>query len=166
MTDNKEDQRDVDLFGELFVLTAQTIFRSVNLSDLHLTTIDHMTMMTIYSHSGISMSDLAEAIGLSSAQISRTVTKLEERGLAQRRHNENNRRIVNAYPTTKGQQIVQHQMHLTEESVNAHLGNLSGQERATLTANFTSVLSLLGKAGIVKSPALDDGQKWPPLPQA
>ncbi|WP_054678289.1 MarR family winged helix-turn-helix transcriptional regulator [Lacticaseibacillus sharpeae] len=145
----KQNHTDVALFSELFGLTAQTVFRSINLSDLHLTNIEIMTMMTVYSHSGISMSSLAKAIGVSSAQLSRTVGKLEAAGLVERRHNQQNRRIVNVFHTPKGSAIVEQQTELVHANISDSLNSLSPAERTELAASFKNVIDLLVKAGFV-----------------
>ena len=149
--DETNNRSNVDLFRELFTLTAQTVFRSINLSELHITNIEIMTMMTVYSHSGISMSHLAEAIGISSAQLSRTVSKLEEHELVVRRHNPDNRRIVNVFHTAKGSAIVEQQTAHIQDAIAGQLDALTPDERQDLTGSFTNVIRLLAKAGIVQA---------------
>ena len=152
---NTEDD-NTRLFAEMFVTTAHTIFQSINIKQLNLTSLSLMTMMLIYTHSGITMSELAEAVGVSNAQLSRTVSKLEERGLVERRHNEHNRRIVNVYQTKVGQQMADEQVHIVRESLRARLANLNETERHELSAHFLASMSLLAKAGIVKHPSPHD----------
>ncbi len=149
MTDTNQ-RNDVKLFGDLFSLSAQTIFQSLNLKELNLTNLSIMTMMTIYSHSGISMSALASTIGVSNAQLSRTIAKLEADGLVERRHNEDNRRIVNVFHTQKGQQIANQQMTIIKTQLEGKLGSLTPTERAELSQHFIAIIALLAKAGIMK----------------
>lgn len=149
MEETNNNHSNIALFSELFGLTTQTIFRSINVSALHLTNLEIMTMITVYSHSGISMSSLAAAIGVSSAQLSRTVSKLEQADLVERRHNDQNRRIVNVYHTPKCSAIVEQQTKRIQDDINSSLSNLSAGERNQLTTSFKTVIDLLTKAGFV-----------------
>ncbi|WDF82806.1 MarR family transcriptional regulator [Lacticaseibacillus pabuli] len=150
MAEHKEEYKEIELFGELFVLFMQTVFTNVNLKKLHLTSLNLVTMMLIYGHSGISMSELAEADGVSMPQLSRTVGKLEHLGLVERRHNQDNRRIVNVYHTDKGQELAEEQADIIKGNLAGKLSTLSDGERKELQDHFTAALALLKKAGIVK----------------
>lgn len=150
------EEENSRLFAEMFVTTAHAVFQSINIKKLDLTNLNLMTMMLIYSHSGITMSELAEAVGISNAQLSRTVSKLEERGLVERRHNEQNRRIVNVYQTETGRKMADEQMDIVRENLRARLAKLSTDERDELNEHFLASMSLLAKAGIVKHPTPHD----------
>ena len=147
---------DTRLFADLFVTTAHTIFQSVNLKSLNLTSLSLMTMMLIYSHSGITMSELAEAVGVSNAQLSRTVGKLEDRGLVERKHNANNRRIVNVFQTKLGQTMANEQVAIVRDNIRGHLSKLNDAERRELSAHFLASITLLTKAGLTKHPTPHD----------
>ena len=149
MPKRENDYQEIELFGELFVLFTQTVFDNVNIKKLHLTTLSLVTMMMIYSHSGVSMSELSEAIGVSMPQLSRTVSKLEELGFVERKHNKSNRRVDNVYHTAKGQAIAEEQADSIRNNLANKLSALSEDERAELANHFAAALSLLKKAGIV-----------------
>lgn len=150
MGQQNSEKDNTSLFAEMFVTTAQAVFQSINLKELNLTSLSLMTMMFIYSHSGITMSELAVAVGVSNAQLSRTVSKLEERGLVERRHNEHNRRIVNVYQTEAGQEKAREQMEIVRTKLRARLAKLNAQDRSELSTHFLASMALLANAGIVK----------------
>jgi MarR family transcriptional regulator for hemolysin len=152
MGQQNSEKDNTSLFAEMFVTTAQAVFQSINLKELNLTSLSLMTMMLIYSHSGITMSELATAVGVSNAQLSRTVSKLEERGLVERRHNDKNRRIVNVFQTVAGQKMAQEQVGIVRANLSQRLANLLPDEREELRTHFLASMSLLAKVGIVKSP--------------
>ena len=71
------------------------------MEDLKLTKLDMLILLIVATNEGISMTELANQVGTSKVQVSRSIAGLEERAIVQRRHNQENRRVVNVYTTKK-----------------------------------------------------------------
>ena len=109
-------------------------------------------VLTILEGEGpISMSRLAEALDVSVASATGIVDRMEQRGLVERRHAENDRRVVLVYPTQAGEQVfAELELHrrtmlrevlsrLTDEELKSILVGMRAmaRARAELTADLT-----------------------------
>lgn len=147
---NDQPNDNVDLFSQLFVASAQAIVHNLAIEELDLTPLQILTLMTVFTHPGTTMSHLADGIGVSSAQMSRTVRELESRGLVKRAHNPKNRRIVNVLRTEAGEAVAEQHMHTVQTRLAARLAGLDPTDRDQLTMNLSSAIDILAKVGIVK----------------
>ena len=84
-----------------FFIYEPIAFKDLDLEDLKLTKLDMLILLIVATNEGISMTELANQVGTSKVQVSRSIAGLEERAIVQRRHNQENRRVVNVYTTKK-----------------------------------------------------------------
>lgn len=148
-----EEKQNTLLFSQLFITLVRAAIRNTSIEHLKLTHLQLLVLMTVYSNAGITMSALADAVGISNAQLSRTIGKLEEVQLVRRQHNEHNRRIVNVYGTATGTAVAEKQIRYFQDHVSKQLDSLSPAEQRELNANFASLMKLLSKAGIIREDA-------------
>ena len=146
----EEKEQNTELFSKLFVTLVQAAINNTSIDHLKLTHIQLLVLMTVYTSPGITMSTLADAVGISNAQLSRTISKLEDAQLVRREHNAHNRRIVNVQRTATGDAVAEKQMEYFQSRVNDKLDVLTPAERHELNTDFTSLLALLEKAGFVQ----------------
>lgn len=92
-----------------------------------------------------SMTELASGLGVSKEHVTRAVAGLEEQGLVTKRRNAENRRIVKAVLTEKGEEAVTAIRLASIERLERPLSSLSPAERDELVDLSTRAVSLLLK---------------------
>lgn len=92
-----------------------------------------------------SMTELASGLGVSKEHVTRAVAGLEEQGLVTKRRNAENRRIVEAVLTEKGEEAVTAIRLASIERLEKPLSSLSPAERDELVDLSTRAVSLLLK---------------------
>lgn len=90
-----------------------------------------------------SMTELASGLGVSKEHVTRAVTGLEEQGLVTKRRNDENRRIVEAVLTEKGEEAVTAIRLASIERLEKPLSSLSPTERDELVDLSTRAVALL-----------------------
>ena len=90
-----------------------------------------------------SMTELASGLGVSKEHVTRAVAGLEEQGLVTKRRNAENRRIVEAVLTEKGEEAVTAGRLASIERLEKPLSSLSPAERDELVDLSTRAVSLL-----------------------
>ncbi|GAX01579.1 MarR family winged helix-turn-helix transcriptional regulator [Secundilactobacillus silagei] len=133
----------------LFTDLTQAITQNRTLDEFGLTRLQAMTLKNVYSRIGISMSQLAEVTGISRAQLTRLIAVLEKRNLVERRHNADNRRVVNVYGTEHGKKVIHEHRQLIAGRIQAHMETLSVTEQTALTHHLQEMIRLMIKAGII-----------------
>ncbi len=80
---------DISVFTEIFFIYEPiAFFKDLDLEDLKLTKLDMLILLIVATNEGISMTELANQVGTSKVQVSRSIAGLEERAIVQRRHNQ------------------------------------------------------------------------------
>ena len=92
-----------------------------------------------------SMTELASGLGVSKEHVTRAVAGLEEQGLVTKRRNAENRRIVEAVLTEKGEEVVTAIRLASIERLEKPLSSLSPAERDELVDLSTRAVALLLK---------------------
>ena len=92
-----------------------------------------------------SMTELASGLGVSKEHVTRAVAGLEEQGLVTKRRNAENRRIVEAVLTEKGEEVVAAIRLASIERLEKPLSSLSPAERDELVDLSTRAVALLLK---------------------
>lgn len=92
-----------------------------------------------------SMTELASGLGVSKEHVTRAVSGLEEQGLVTKRRNAENRRIVEAVLTEKGEEAVTAIRLASIERLEKPLSSLSPAERDELVDLSTRAVALLLK---------------------
>lgn len=90
-----------------------------------------------------SMTELASGLGVSKEHVTRAVAGLEEQGLVTKRRNAENRRVVEAVLTEKGEEAVTAIRLASIERLEKPLSSLSPAERDELVDLSTRAVSLL-----------------------
>ncbi|WP_125607356.1 MarR family winged helix-turn-helix transcriptional regulator [Lapidilactobacillus bayanensis] len=160
----KKSQSSTQLFGSIFVTIAQFILRSLNIDHVGLTPIQFMICIIVYTHPNVTMSELAQALGISSAQLSRTMRVVEDRGLVKREHNKDNRRVVNVHRTKDGDQFVEAQIDLVKQSIGERFSTLTTEQSNELSEHLAASIGILEQAGIVQMSPEDFLATLPNLP--
>lgn len=90
-----------------------------------------------------SMTELASGLGVSKEHVTRAIASLEEQGLVTKRRNDENRRIVEAVLTEKGEEAVTAIRLASIERLEKPLSSLSPAERDELVDLSTRAVALL-----------------------
>ena len=146
------------LFSELFTSLTQAVIQNRSLDDLELTRLQMVALQTINKHAGITMSQLSALLGIKKSQLTGIVNVLEKRGLAQREHNPENRRVVNVQRTDKGQAVIAKNVRLIEARTSAGLNTLDEVEQQSLIKHLQISIDLMNKAGIIHADGADHHQ--------
>ena len=141
---------NVELFGQLFATLAQGLMQNLSIEELDLTPQQIMTLVTVYSHPGVSMSELAKLMGTTAPQLTRTISSLEARNFVSRTHNPANRRIVNVSRTAAGAAVVEAHMQQVQARITARLSDLTPADHEKLDVAMADIIALLAKVDIVR----------------
>ena len=114
-----------------------------NFNQLSKTQADAVMRIAIFGPA--SMTELASGLGVSKEHVTRAVANLEEQGLVTKRRNTENRRIVEAVLTEKGEEAVTAIRLASIERLEKPLSGLSPTERDELVELSTRAVSLLLK---------------------
>lgn len=109
----------------------------------HLSKTQADAVMRIALFGPASMTELASGLGVSKEHVTRAVAGLEQQGLVTKRRNAENRRIVEAVLTEKGEQTVTAIRLASIERLEKPLSSLSPAERDELVDLATKVVALL-----------------------
>ena len=139
-----------DAFGKLFLAFAQVISQNRSLEDFELTRLQAITLRNVYRHSGMTMTELAIAIGITRPQLTRIINTLEKRGLVHRKRNEDNRRIINVQRTKKGQSVGKAHMDLIQSQIESRVALLDSNDQKSLVHHLEESIRLMEKAGIIE----------------
>lgn len=150
--------KDVARFNQLFIKTAQAFHRGLNQQHSGLSGLNLLVLMTVYDTPGITMSELAQVLEISKAQLSRMIGKLECQHLLKRVHNVTNRRVVNVYVTTTGTRLVTESLQEAWTQIMAQLTQLSATEQTEFKTNLVSLDRLVEKAQLL-GPTTTDKNK-------
>ncbi len=142
-------QDNVELFGQLFATLTQGLLQNLSIKELDLTPQQIMTLVMVYSHPGASMSDLTAKMGTTAPQLTRTIHSLEARDFVRRKHNPDNRRVVNVYRTAAGDAVVEAHMRRVQARIAQRLAGLSEADHHRLDADMQDIIALFAKIGIV-----------------
>jgi DNA-binding MarR family transcriptional regulator len=134
----REDQRAAgreaviaELVGEMTSWSPKDrmqVFRSWLKGSLSLI---HLHVLTVLEMGGpLPMSRLADTLDVSVASATGIVTRMEERNLVERRHDQEDRRVVLVIPTETGLAVFRDMMEQRREHLAAVLGTLGDEELA------------------------------------
>lgn len=144
------DEHNIELFGQLFATLAQALMQNLSIEELDLTPQQIMTLVMVYSHPGVAMSQLAKRMGTTAPQLTRTIHSLETRDFVRREHNAANRRIVNVQRTAAGDAVVEAHMRRVQQRIAQRLAGLSPHDHQRLDADMKDAIDLFAKIGIVR----------------
>lgn len=144
-----KDTLNTQTFGQLFTIYTQAFLQNRSIDDLGMTRLQAMALRNVFENSGMTMTQLAQVIGISNSQLTRLVATLEERGLVARKRNPENRRVVNVYRTEKGATFVKQHLDLTENRIAGYMTRLDAADQEKLITYMRGSIELMVKAGII-----------------
>ena len=112
-------------------------------------------LLAIEAHGSMPMSRLAEILDVGLSNATGIITRLEERGLIRREHDEADRRIVLVTATERGRQVLEDREFMTAEGLRVVLGAMRPSQRASFVQalrDFVTTSERLRAEGF-----LDDG---------
>lgn len=138
---------DISVFTDIFSFMSQLVFQDleVDLEDLKLTKMEMLIILIVATNEGISMTDLAQQVGTSKVQISRSITNLEKRQIVQRQHNQSNRRIVNVFTTKEGKALFAQKEEQVKHKLADTFSVLTKEDYDMVTSHLTGALEVLAK---------------------
>ncbi|MFJ3330235.1 MULTISPECIES: MarR family winged helix-turn-helix transcriptional regulator [Enterococcus] len=139
------------VFAEIFSLMGNILFEEIGLEDLKLTKMEILELVVISSNEGITMSELAQQIGTSKVQISRSISGLEKAGFVVRKTNGVNRRNVNVYLEEAGKQLFVQKKKQVEERLNAKTAQMAAEDIQQLSQSLTEAVGILRKYDILRT---------------
>ena len=108
----------------------------------HSLSLVHLNVLTALEAEGpLAMKRLAEAMDVSDASATGIVDRMEKRGLVERRHGTEDRRVVLVYPTPVGEQVFSDMAARRREMLAAVLKELSGVEMGALLVGMRAIHS-------------------------
>ena len=100
----------------------------------------HLHVLTVLEAEGpMPMSRLADTLDVSVASATGIVTRMEERGLVERRHDETDRRVVLVSPTEAGAAVFKDMMAARREHLTGVLARLSDTELESFLVGLRAV---------------------------
>src|SRR5690349_5693314 len=100
----------------------------------------HLHVLTVLEADGpMAMSRLADTLDVSVASATGIVTRMEERGLVERRHDQEDRRVVIVAPTDAGAGVFKDMMAARREHLTAVLARLSDRELESFLVGLRAV---------------------------
>lgn len=100
----------------------------------------HLHVLTVIEADGpLSMSRVAESLGVSVASATGIVGRMEERGLVERRHSSTDRRVVLVHPTETGNAVFQELNDARRARLGELLGRLADDELAALLSGLRAM---------------------------
>lgn len=147
---NATSDDHIELFGQLFATLAQGLMQNLSIEEIGLTPQQIMTLIMVYSHPGITMSSLAELMGTTAPQLTRTIAALEAQNFVKRVHNPDNRRQVLVMRTKAGDLVAEAHMRKVQSRINQRLSGLSATDHDQLNEAMQTAIHLFSKVGIVR----------------
>jgi MarR family 2-MHQ and catechol resistance regulon transcriptional repressor len=106
----------------------------------HSLSLVHLNVLTALEAEGaLSMKQLAEAMDVSDASATGIVDRMEKRGLVQRRHSTDDRRVVRVHATEAGFQVFRDMATHRRESLMTVLAELTEDEMASLLVGMRAI---------------------------
>ncbi len=106
----------------------------------HALSLVHLNVLTALEAEGaLSMKQLAEAMDVSDASATGIVDRMEKRGLVERRHGTEDRRVVRVYATEAGFQIFRDMAAHRRDGLKKVLAELTEDEMASLLVGMRAI---------------------------
>jgi MarR family transcriptional regulator, 2-MHQ and catechol-resistance regulon repressor len=106
----------------------------------HALSLVHLNVLTALEAEGpLSMKQLAEAMDVSDASATGIVDRMEKRGLVERRHGTEDRRVVRVHATEAGFQVFRDMAAHRQEGLTKVLAELTEEEMASLLVGMRAI---------------------------
>lgn len=170
---SEQDSDTESVVGELLALIAReraSHLRRWCRQDVSMTAIH--VLLAIEAHSPLTMSRLAEILDVAVSNATGIVTRMEERGLVERRHDEADRRVVFVTSTERGHRVLEDREFMKAEQLRIVLGAMTARQRGIFVQalrEFMTTIERLRAEGSLVDDDVDDpfaGPAVPPTPAA
>jgi DNA-binding MarR family transcriptional regulator len=124
-------------------------------------------LLAIEAHSPLTMSRLAEILDVAVSNATGIVTRMEERGLVQRMHDEADRRVVFVTSTERGRRVLEDREFMKAEQLRLVLGAMTARQRGTFVQalrEFIATAERLRAEGSLVDDDADDPFARPDVP--
>ena len=123
----------------------------------------HIHVLTILEVEGpLSMTHLADALGVSLASATGIVSRMEQRRLVERRHGDADRRVVSVHPTKLGSDVFARLRRHRRDKLKKLLGHLSDAELAAFLTGLRAMRrarTAVGSSRAAGSPRSEPGSE-------
>lgn len=124
----------------------------------HSLSLVHLTVLTALEAEGaLPMKRLAETLDVSDASATGIVDRMEKRGLVERRHGADDRRVVRVYPTPAGEQVFLDIAAHRREVLSKVLTELTEDEMQALLIGMRAIHAARGRVCEVDQPETPGG---------
>lgn len=144
--DEYEAQTISDILIEIITEYSRYVNASLDLRQYSLTKTQWKVLMITASAEKLSMGSLADRIGISPEQTSRTVSPLVKRGLLTRTPNPMNRRQIDIEMSPDGTELLRCLKKDFTVLLNHSVSKLSANERSSLTDSLRTAADIIKKA--------------------
>lgn len=127
------------LVGHLMRTSTPDFFRALSEHELTLTQVKMLHQLA-EPDGDVPQSDLAETLSLSLPAVSRAVDGLQDRGYAERREDEQDRRVKRVRITPAGRRVLERLTEIRLNMLERFAATLSDEERADLAAALRPVV--------------------------
>lgn len=134
---------DITRLAEIYNMLSKLIFSGLELEDLKLSKLEMLITLGVAATQGITITDLANEIGTSKVQISRSLDSLEKKNYIYRQKNPVNRRIVNIFLTDYGKEMFNLKEEQVKQHVKSELSTLSPEDYQTINYHLEAISKLL-----------------------
>jgi DNA-binding MarR family transcriptional regulator len=148
---------------ERLLVSIRRIIRATDLYSKHLsktvglTAPQLMLLQTVHGLGAVSISRLSAEMSLSQATVTTILDRLEARGLVCRRRSEEDKRVVNALLTDKGEQVLGSAPRPLQDTFSARFQRLQDWEKSMIVAAMERVAVMMNADDIDASPLLHVG---------
>ncbi|MFD0896986.1 MarR family winged helix-turn-helix transcriptional regulator [Loigolactobacillus binensis] len=148
----QENENATALF-ELMTMLNQIMFDPKMIQNVKLSKNELLILSLVRNTDKIMMSALATAIGTSPAQITRSVTSLENKKLVQRRINPKNRRVINVTLTVQGAALFAQHEQAVQLKLQQRLAHISTMDYKELNHALQQAVSILKHSNLTTNTA-------------
>ncbi len=123
--------RFMKYIGEIWRCSA--LFRTEQYEKLGIGCYQDLYLIEICEKPGITQEEISAALFVHKSNVARQVASLEEKGMAERRIDPSDRRILRVYPTEKGLSVLEKTRSVRKEWTRRLLEGMSDEEKEALS---------------------------------
>jgi DNA-binding MarR family transcriptional regulator len=109
----------------------------------------NLVMMLLNKHGTLAMSQLSRMMAIPKPNVTALIDKMIDKGLVERIHGENDRRVINIRLTKKGMKLKNEIDNTIKSDISQQLSKLSGEDIILLYESLNKVHSILMKISIL-----------------
>ncbi len=114
-----------------------------------------LCLMAIVDHGPITATEIARHVHVSASTVIGILDRLEQKGLAQRERDDEDRRLVHVEATPDGRALVARTPYPLQSALSEAFRNLSAEEQESMAATMERLVSLVGADALDDEPPLE-----------